>query len=180
MIKMTNKPYYNLCRNRHIIEQMTGSPGKRELGGQVGPDANMLAAQFADTASQKKINDLLDQHTGAAHEDGIKKHGHWDLTKKDSDSVTEPHFINYMHSVKSIDPVANESKHRKIFDAQMNDRAMKLHIQGTEKAQGLLSRLAGAVTGGIKRMVGMGEGVDAIRIHEQIKKIAKKRRIRGY
>ena len=162
---MTNKPYYNLCRNRHIIEQMTGSPGKRELGGQVGPDANMLAAQFADTAAQKKINDLLDQHTGAAHEDGIN---------------TEPHFINYMHSVKSIDPVANESKHRKIFDAQMNDRAMKLHIQGTEKAQGLLSRLAGAVTGGIKRMVGMREGVDAIRIQEQISKIAKKRRIRGY
>ena len=177
---MTNKPYYNLCRNRHIIEQMTGSPGKRELGGQVGPDANMLAAQFADTAAQRKMNDLLHQHTGNAHEAGIKKHGHADLTPADSKSVTDPHFINYMHSVKSIDPRADETKHRKLFDDNMNNRAMKLHMQGTQDAKGLLSRLAGAVTGGIKRVVGMREGVDAIRIQEQIRKVAKKRRIQGY
>lgn len=177
---MTNKPYYNLCRNRHIIEQMTGSPGKKELGGQVGLDANMTAARFADSAAQKKMTELLSNHTDNAYQDGIKQHGHWDLTKQDSDKITEPHFNKYFHAVKSVDPRADAIEHRKIFHGNINSRAMKLHMGETEKAKGLLSKMTGAVTTGIRRVIGMREGVDAIRIQEQIRKIAKKRRIQGY
>ena len=99
---MTNKPYYNLCRNRHIIEQMTGS------------SANNSPAQ------EKKMGELLNTHSGNAYNDGIDEHGHWDLTTSDSNKIIKPHFDQYFYGVRSIDPNADENEHRKLFDDNMN------------------------------------------------------------
>ena len=110
---MKAKPYLNLCRNRIILEQMSQPEGRRDLGGSVTPSVNMIAAQFADEMNTKQQKDLIKQHTDAAFEAGIKKHGHWDLTADDSKGVTDPHFASYFRSVKSINPRADEEQHRK-------------------------------------------------------------------
>ena len=138
---------------------MSQPEGRRDLGGSVTPSVNMIAAQFADEMNTKQQKDLIKQHTDAAFEAGIKKHGHWDLTPGDSKGVTDPHFDSYFRSVKSINPRADEAHHRKEFEGVIERRAAELHGWGARKAENKFKTMGSRVASGIAKMFGLGEGL---------------------
>ena len=155
---MKAKPYLNLCRNRIILEQMSRPEGStRTYQGTANQGINMMAAQFADEMNTKQQKDLIKQHTDAAFEAGIKKHGHWDLTPADSKGVTDPHFASYFRSVRSINPTADEAEHRKEFEGVIERRAAELHGYGAREAKKKFSTMGSRVAGGIAKMLGIKE-----------------------
>ena len=127
----------------------------RTYQGTANQSINMIAAQFGEAESNKKQAEIFKKHVDAAFESGIEQHGHWDLTPEDSEKVTRPHLDNLRREMRMVNPRVNIEELEARFDDHVTERARRLHSGETKKARSRLATLAGAVSGGISRMMGM-------------------------